>query len=219
MTRRMAAQFDDGPKIEGLQREDYRLQRRPAPQTQAGGGCISGTAIADMRSLTNSGQLDFLFRYIFANDPSFSYDEAAGTSPNRAKFLTISEPGFYMLDAVAYWDTNFTSGDNPYIQPTVWYPSSSTIDVLVNSDGLEAWDDTQDGVWGIELGSGNLAYHSLRNLFRFNYDPDNGSSTWAGEDFIGLGVRLNTSISRTKFFGANLHVTRLGEVVEQMTIT
>lgn len=204
--------------VSQLRQRVTRLERRPGPQS-ATGGPISATGVADSRSLTNSGSLDLQFRYIFNNDASFGYAVTSGGSPNRATYVTISTEGFYQADFVAYWNSNFTAGDNPYIQPRVYYPSSATSDALVNSDGVEAWDDTQDGIWGIQLAAAEMTYHSLRNVFFFNYDPSNGSSTWAGEDYIGLGVRINTSVSRTKNFGGQLHVTRLGGLVSQVTIT
>jgi hypothetical protein len=189
-----------------------QIFRRPAPA--AGASNISATAVADSRSLANTGALALQFRYIFTNDASFSYAVTSGGSPNRATYLTISQTGFYMAHFVAYWNTNFTAGDNPFIQPSCYFVDTATPDVLVNSDGLEAWDDTQDGIWGIQLAAAEMTYHSLRNVFFFNFDP----AVW-GTASLGLGITIKTSVARTKFYGGQLTATWLGDLVEQVTIT
>jgi hypothetical protein len=189
-----------------------QIFRRPAPA--AGASNISAVALADFRSLANSGALALQFRYIYTNDDSFSYAVTSGGSPNRAKYVTISKTGYYMAHFVAFWDTDFTVGDSPFIQPSCYFVDLASADVLVNSDGGEAWDDTQDGIWGIQFNATEMDYHSLRNVFFFNFDP----AVW-GTASLGLGINIKTSTARTKFWGGGVQVTWLGELVEQLTIT
>jgi hypothetical protein len=189
----------------------------PIYESWPGGGPISGHAIADGWNTANGGSLSMQFRYLYWNDSSFSYADVVNRGGvNRARYLTISSPGVYMAQFLLGWDSNWTlASDFPYIEPMVYYVDTTTPDVLVNSDGGEGFNDAQGGVWMEQIAADVAGHHYFRTSAFFNFDP----TVW-GTDSLGLGMRIRSSVDRTKTWQSELHVTRLGDlVVGPQTIT
>lgn len=173
------------------------------------GAPISAVAHAYSRSQACNSTLTLEFDDFFRNDSSFGYTQVTSS---RAKYITISTEGFYKYQAVIYWDTDWSASDFPYIEPTMWDGSSQN--TLVNAADADHWDDTQSIIYGEQFTAAEMDHHSLAATVYFNFD----TAYW-GFATIGLGVNIRSSANRTKNFGGHIVVTRLGDLVSEVTIT
>jgi len=169
---------------------------------------ISALGSAGQRSQTCAGVLDIEFDNIWNNDASFGY---TGVASGRAKYITISQEGFYKAQFQINWDTDFTVGDFPYIEPRVWFVTGSFADNLVNSASVY-W---QDGgvIQSEQFTAAEMDHHMIEQTVYFNFSAADFGST-----VIGIGERINAGGSRTKNFGGQIVLTWLGELLVEQTI-
>lgn len=177
------------------------------PIEVAAGGPISALGRAGTQSLSATGNLALTFSSVYANDPSFG---VSGVSGGRATYITISEPGFYMYDGLVFWDTDWTVGDFPYVEPSASVGGSPT--TLIGVSSID-WDDTQGIIYGQQFTAAEMDHHSLAATVYFNFDP-----VAVGFATIGVGINMRSSATRTKNFGAHIVLTRLGDILEAVTI-
>lgn len=188
-----------------------QLFRRPAPPASTGGADnISALGIAYGRSQTATGSLKLEFDEFWQNDASFGYTQVTSS---RAKYITISEEGWYEVHCTVFWNTDFSGTDFPYIQPSCWFVTGSFADVLVNSASPN-WNDTNGIIYGEQFTTAEYDHHALSALVQFQFD-----ATALGTTVFGLGINLNTSGgSFTKNYGGAISVTRIGELLTQTSI-
>lgn len=182
----------------------------PGPPGPGGAANISAIGSAGQRSQTCAGTLDIEFNFIWANDPSFGYTQTTG-SPLRAKYITISQEGFWMAQFQINWDTDFTAGDFPYIEPRVWLVTGSTPDNLVNAAAVY-WQDG-GSIYSEQLTAAESDHHLIEQTVYFNFTAADFGST-----VIGIGERINAGGSRTKNFGGQIVLTWLGDTLDSVPI-
>lgn len=160
----------------------------------------------------NDGNWAVDFSDISWNDDTvFGYDVTSG-SPLVARYVTVT-PGIYDVRAVASW--NSTLSVNNSIQITCWLPSMTSVDLLANTIGVDAYQEEQSGIWNEQLDAGERAHTSLRDNIVFSWTE----AGW-GETNIGLGIRITiASAPITKLWSGLLMVTRLGDAATEQTIT
>ena len=176
----------------------------PIPVTST----ISALAQAFARSQTCTGNLPLDFDSFYRNHTDYGYSDVAS---GRARYVTISRPGWYMYDGVIFWDTDWTAGDFPYIEPSAEVGGAAT--TLISVSGID-WDDTQGIIYGQQFIAAEHDHHSLAATVFFNFDPDA-----VGFATIGVGVNIRSGSTRTKAFGGHIALTWLGDFLEQVTIT
>ena len=169
-------------------------------------GPISALGLAYNRSQNTGGQLKFDFDDIYINDSSFSYEQVTS---GRARYITITSEGFYQYDAYVSWDTDFTVGDFPYIEPSCYV--SGAADLLVNTAAVY-WSDTGGVIYGEQFIAAEQDHHLIRSTVYFNFTASD-----FGDSAPGIGVNLRDSGSRTKTFGAGVQLTRLGDTLTALT--
>lgn len=147
------------------------------------------------------------FDRIYRSDTSITYNTVTG---GRARYITISEEGWWLYKAVIYWDTDWTAGDFPYIEPSCLLGGFP--DVLVNAVSV-VWDDTQGIIYGEQFTAAESDHHSLAATVLFNF-----SAADVGQSTLPIGVNIRSSASRTKNFGGHVTLTRLNDVLTELAI-
>lgn len=153
------------------------------------------------------------FTFVSWNDPLFGYAVTVGTAPKRARYITLAEEGTYMAHFLATWNSAFTVGDFPFIQPSIYLPSGPTEDVLSNVIDVRSMDDAVGLIYGQQNTAAESAFLGLAATVIFSWDQAS-----VGETSIGLGVNLSSGNGRTKNFGAKISVVRLGDAAVEETI-
>lgn len=179
----------------------------PTP-TVASGGPITALGLAGSRSQSMSGLvLDFDFDDIVTNDASFGYEVVTS---GRAQYITISTEGWYRGRFVVFFNSDFTAGDFPFLQPTCYVLGAD--DVLVNS---AAWSLTDErNIANNQDAAGELTRHVLSCTLDFQF-----TAADFGDSPVGIGMRIVANNNRTKFFGGQLELTWLGSALSALTIT
>lgn len=178
----------------------------PIPTT--GGGPITALASAWSRSQAMSSLvLDLVFDEISTNDASFGYEVV---SSGRAQYVTISTEGWYRGRFVVYYNSDFSAGDFPFIQPTTY---------VLGSQGTLAADASwylsdERNIANNQDATGEMTRHVLSCTFDFEFD-----ATDFGDSVVGIGLRIVANANRTKNFGGYIELTRLGDVLSELTIT
>jgi len=160
---------------------------------------------------TSSGALPFTS--ISWNDDSlFGYDGVSGSS---AKYVTVNQDGVYSLKFTAFWDSDFTAGDNPFLATKFWNPHTGFETPLPNVLGADSWNDTQNIIYGEQLTTAEMDHHQLVANVVFGVRMADFA---AGTTVVGFGVGVASGTARTKNFGAGITVVRLGDVTVEQTI-
>jgi hypothetical protein len=181
----------------------------PIPGLSSGSSTpnISAVGISYGRSQsTGTGRLQFDFDEVHWNDSSFGYDVV---SSSRARYITISEEGFYEAHFTCFWNSDFASGF-PYIEPACYVGGFP--DLLVNTAAL-SWNDTNGVIYGEQFTTAEMDHHCLVARVLFNFTASD-----FGDASPGVGVNLNAPGSVTKTFGAQIAITRLGAALDKQTI-
>lgn len=160
-------------------------------------------------SRSATGNLNMTFGSFWRNDTTFGYSDVAS---GKAKYLTIGEEGFYKASFYITWNSDWSVGDQPYIEPSCKLGGVNS--PLVGLGTAAYWDDTQQIVYGEQFTTAELDHHQLAATVWFDYTVAD-----TGENPLGIGVNIRSSLSATKNFGAGLVVVRLGDNVSAVTIT
>lgn len=176
----------------------------PIPTT----GPISALAQAFARSQTCTGNMPLDFDSFYRNHEAYGYSDVTS---GRARYVTLSRAGWYLYHGVIFWDTDWTAGDFPYIEPSAEVGGSAT--TLIGVSGID-WDDTQGIIYGQQFIASEMDHHSLAATVLFNFDP-----AAVGFSSIGVGVNVRSGSTRTKAFGGHIALTWLGDALEEVTIT
>jgi hypothetical protein len=159
---------------------------------------------------TSSGALPF--DSISWNDDSlFGY---SGVSGATAKYVTVNQSGVYSLKFTAFWDSDFTAGDNPFLATKFYEPTADLEIPLPNVLGVDSWNDTQNIIYGEQLTTAEMDHHQLVANVVFGLHLEN----FTGETEVGFGVGVASGVARTKNFGAGISIVRLGDVTVEQTI-
>ncbi len=169
---------------------------------------VTAIAKATLRSQTCTGNLPIEFDFVSWNDPSFGYDVVSG---GRATYITISKEGNYVADFNVFWNTDWTVGDFPYIEPSDLI--NSVAGTLVNDVDVNSWDDTQSIIYGEQFTAAESDHHQLAARVYFTF-----TEAWFGFPSIGIGVNMRSGATRTKNFGGMVAVTWLGPALVEQTI-
>lgn len=166
------------------------------------------SAIADVggasKSLTGNDLLSFTHLYATPG----TYYAPDTDDPSDFQFINLLIEGFYMADFSFFWFSNFTTGQNPKIEPACQI--GGTPDSLVQS-ALVYWDNTQGSLVGEQMDAGEFAHSQVTARVLFNYTVADLDA-----DF-GIGVRLLSSFSGSKTIGGTVVVTRLSDALEEVT--
>jgi hypothetical protein len=182
-----------------------QLERRPSPISQLP---ISVLGLAGARSQSMSGlELNIEFDLIYRNDDSFTYEEVTSS---RARYITISQEGWYHAKFAIFWNSDFTAGDAPLLRPTAFV--SGFQNNLINIAD-QNWNDYL-GINASQLVNANLVHHIIACDVLFNFV----AADW-GDSEVGIGMKLQANANRTKNFGGTLAITRLGGVLTELVIT
>lgn len=177
----------------------------PAPPSAV--SLPSALGSASSRSQTCAGSLPIEFDFVYWNDPSFAYE---GVTAGRARYLTITTEGWYLGKFSIFWDTDFTVGDFPFIEPSCFIGGFA--DVLVNSFAPN-WNDTQGIIYGEQFTAAEMDHHSLAATVLFQF-----TAAGVGDASPGIGVNVRAGGGRTKNFGGQVALTYLGDTLAQQTI-
>lgn len=180
----------------------------------------SASMISGLRSMTlSAGSFgELTFAPLWSNDPSFGYLEVSGSAPNkRAKYIEISEEGFYLVQVQVSWTSAFTAAQSPFIEATIFAPSVPSMGYLINSITGEGWQDGGNPAYGSQLSSDDVLHSQMVQTVWFNF-----SKVDQGEDTIGIGVGLGISSTGggfTKNIAGGVVVTRMGDLLTSTAIT
>jgi hypothetical protein len=174
-----------------------------------GGGPISALGIAASRSQSCTGNLPLEFDYFYSNDASFGYEQVTSS---RARYITITTEGWYKVQCLIDWDTDWTAGDYPYIEPSCYVGGAP--DTLVGASATY-WQDAGGIIYGQQLIAVEHDHHSIACTVYFNFD----ATDFGNDTTIGLGINMRSSATRTKTFGGQIAITRLGDLLTETTIT
>lgn len=176
----------------------------------------SARAYGTTQNVSNGGSLSIPF-YSFAwNDAAvFGYSTVRTGTPGpvatkNADYITINKEGWWLGRFEVNWSSDFTAGDVPYIEPQCLVAGSAG--PIVNSTDI-AWDDTLNPVYGSQYTADNVAHHQLVSFLMFNYD----AAVW-GANPVGIGVKIRSSLARTKVWGGSVAVTWLGDLLAEQTL-
>jgi len=176
------------------------------------GGPISGLMIAGNRSQSLNGTLNLFYDSFYTNDDSISF---YGVTSSRAKYMSLTEAGFYKGQFIVSWlesDSDFIAGDKPLIEPTCDFEGSP--DVLVNAIDI-SWSDTTGPIYSTQISADDMLHHAMASTVYFNFDP-----TFLEITTFGIGCSIKSSGSAvTKSFGGQLVLTRLGDILQAVTIS
>lgn len=173
-----------------------------------GGGPISALGIAGARSQSATGNLPLDFDDIYTNDASFGYEVVTS---GRARYITISQEGWYRYDAHIFWDTDWGATDFPYIESSCYVLGSP--DTLATA-AAEFWSGEGGWIGGEQFTAAEADHHQLISTMYFNF-----TAADFGDSVIGIGVNVRSSGSATKNFGGGVALTRLGDTLTPLTIT
>lgn len=174
--------------------------------TGSGLPCALALAYDRSQSTGVGARIKFDFDDIYQNDAMYGYEVVSG---GRARYITTSTEGFYRYDAYVEWNTDFSPGDFPFIEPSCYVLGSD--DTLVNAAAVY-WADTGGIIYGEQFIASEMDHHQLRSTIYFNFTAaDFGAAT------IGIGVNLVAGASITKNFGAGVSLAMLGDTLSAMT--
>jgi hypothetical protein len=129
----------------------------------------------------------------------------------RARYVTLLSEGYYQYDAYVEWNTDWTGTAFPYIEPSC--DIDGTPDNIINS-AVTYWSLFGGWIGAEQLNTDEYTHGQIAMTVYFNYlKADFGNTA-----DLGIGVNLRSSSSATKFFGAGLVVTRLGDAMTDLTI-
>lgn len=205
MTRPLAAKDPEG-QLTALRRRVDRLERRPQGGTAPAAITALGQAGSRSQSISG-GVLPIYFDFFYRNDPSFGYEQVVSS---RARYITISADGYYMAQFAIWWDTDFTAGDQPYLKPMAYIGG---FDSSLIPSASAVWDQGFDSINGQQFTAAEMDHHLIHTTVWFNF-----SAAEFAEPDIGIGMQLEAAVSRTKNFGGQVVITRMGDVQTQVTI-
>lgn len=172
------------------------------------GGPISALGLAFSRSQAMSGNvLNLMFDSVYCDDASFSFEEVTS---GRAQYVTISQEGWYRVDSMVYWDTDFSAGDFPFFRRTCFI--AGVQDILDSSAAVFASAGSA-GITHLQNTTAEMDHHELGGSFFFNF-----TAADFGQASLGIGLRIDANVDRTKAFGGELAITRLGDTLAELTI-
>lgn len=179
----------------------------------SGGGLPVAVGLRGEDSFTTSSGTMPLTSISWNDDSLFGYD---GVSGSTAKYITINQDGVYSLKFTAFWNTDFSAGDNPFLYTAFWNPHTGFEFPLPTVLDVDSWNDTQNIVYGEQLTTAEMDHHQMVANIVFGVRMADFAS---GTTVVGFGVGVSSSVARTKSFGAGLTVVRLGDVTVEQTIT
>lgn len=172
------------------------------------GGLPSAMLLEGQNSRASGVLLNMTYGSFYRNDTSFSYSDVTG---GKAQYMTLSEEGLYRGEFIFHWDTDWTAGDYPFMEPAAKQGGANT--ALTSTISIYS-EDTDLYIGAEQITAAEMDHHLIKATVYWVFTVAN-----FGESTMAVGCNLRATNSRTKNFGSSVTVVRLGDALSQVTIT